>query len=153
MTRNDQELGKIVLSRFNFHMLRINSKSYTAEQLAAANRYTVENFLDGLGFQYFTIDKDFAKMDAAMLNLAKISGGKIPNFMSFSNAFTKSAGTYTFKEAFIAVSKETAKELGNQAKAIGDNVLTALKIAPFLFLAGAVVYGYFLIKPILKKDE
>lgn len=102
-----------------------------------------KNFLLGLGLGISLAEVPEYRIKSAMLNLARNSGGKIPQSNNdFRDYLINEATKVNFTDAVTFTVVESAKQIANGAQAVGESVILTGKLINYAlpFIVGVLIY-------------
>lgn len=139
----DIETGKKALTYF--HNASLKYPAYggrSFEDLLSLYGKKASIYLDGVGFAINANALSDSKVKSSMETLAKKSQGRIPkDHQAYIAAIGNSAAQVSYLDLTASVAKDVAITVAEGAQAVGDNVISTLKILNYVW---PLALGFFL---------
>lgn len=146
---NDKEIGRKVLRYFyNWNRLLYPKVfAYSFDEFLSSYGKKIDIYMDGIGLGVRSAGVSDSRIDAAMNALAMNSAGKIPSdYQVYFKYIQDEAVKISWMDAAAYVAKESASDILNGAKEIGDTLIFSGKILKFIIPLAVFVIAYFWVK-------
>jgi hypothetical protein len=145
-------LGERLIRAFHTENLKFSNYTIPFEQLRRTleSRRGQKSFIRNFGGTIAVSGTSESDAIQAMKNLARLSHGKIPSVnVAFTQAIVDKATAFSFIDAAIYTTIESAKDIGKTAQAVGDTLINTGKILRFIFIpAFFLILGFYIYKRI-----